>query len=378
MPQPCLSLWPTVGARALQLKKPRAPHAAGLLALVLAASCGKPADPENTRAEPSKPEAAAPPTGMAELPVVPTTTAATVAAWQPPPTLAHWTSQDGVERALTADAVRPLLDPDLRGPEAIQQLAWRTAATLWLTRELLQNQLGDSERAQIDGAARMALLEETSRTGSAEAWMRTQQRAGKTVEARRAEVWVEAALTAAVIRQGEPALDEKLIIERWTKRAGRFAIPAQATAAIFAAQPNLPAAEAKRRLTDALAAMSAGQDAEQAAASNDLILERFDGDAHKLSRSLEQAILQSSSAKPTAIVETDFGWQAAWCYRVQPTQVLPLASARPKVEEDLRRELRVLARRKLQRDLMIAAKVQWQIPPGADGASLPGQPSPTR
>jgi hypothetical protein len=353
---------PVVATDSAPSRRSQTPQSAVLLTVLLVWACSKEAKPAVTQAPATQTTAAAAPPPAAELPVAPTATAALPTPWQPPATLAIWQSEDRKLHLLPADAVRPLLDPDLRGPVAVQQLAWQTAATLWLTQQLLQSQLGDSERARIDDAARLALLDETSKNGSAEAWMRTQQRAGRTVEARRAEVWVEAALTAALVRQGDVPLDEKLVIDRWTKRAGRFATPAQTTVTVFTAIGTLAKAEAHKRLRDAAAALAAGQTMEAAGTANGLQVHRHDGAADRLERPLEQAVLATKPGQATAPVRTSSGWQLAVVTRLEPAAVLPLASARPLVEAQLRDEARVGQRRTLRAALLAAANVRWQPP----------------
>jgi hypothetical protein len=175
-------------------------------------------------------------------------------------------------------------------------------------------------------------------------------------------VWVEAALTAALVRQGDVPLDEKLVIDRWTKRAGRFATPAQTTVTVFTAIGTLAKAEAHKRLRDAAAALAAGQTMEAAGTANGLQVHRHDGAADRLERPLEQAVLATKPGQATAPVRTSSGWQLAVVTRLEPAAVLPLASARPLVEAQLRDEARVGQRRTLRAALLAAANVRWQPP----------------
>lgn len=294
--------------------------------------------------------------------------------WQPPEVLGHFVLR-GERQPIPLSGVRPLVEPlTLRGPERIQQLTWQTAARLWVAKELLVAALGSETAKAVDVAAARALLEESARAGSAASWARTQQRAGATRELRMADIWVRLALTHLVQLAGEPPIADDRIVDRYTKRTGRFTTPATGELDVFSAPDTLQADEARRRLGDAAAAALAGTDPQTAAEQHGVLWHHSSGPLSQLGYALELALRTTKAGEASAVVKSGIGWQIAAVRNIQQAQPLPLASARPQVEAQLREEDRVGARRAMLDRLLDAAQVTWSPP--LDALALPAAQTP--
>lgn len=329
----------------------------------------------------STPAPAAPAVAAAAAPAAPTATeladtptpTQTQPLWQPPEVLGHFQTR-GRPQPIPLSGVRPLVEPlTLRGSERMQQLTWQTAARLWVAKELLTQTLGPESAKSVDLAAARALLEESARAGSAASWARTQQRAGATRELRLADTWVRLALTHLVQLAGEPPIAEDRIVERYTKRTGRFTTPATGELEVFSAPNTLQADEARRRLGDAAAAALAGTDPKAAAEQHGVLWHHSSGPLSQLGYALELALRTTQNGEASAVVKGGIGWQIAAVRNIQQAQPLTLTSARPQVEAQLREEDRVSARRAVLDRLLGAAQLRWSPP--LDAQALPGQPT---
>lgn len=340
----------------------------------LLGGCGKRNPPD----APITPNVATPATAAAPalaLPVAATTTVKSE-PWQPPEVLGHYTAH-GAEQPIPLSAIRPLVEPQsLQGPLRVQQLAWMTAAKLWAARALLADELGAATSKTLDTAAATALLEESSRAGSAVSWARTQQRAGATRELRLTDAWVRLALTHLVQLAGEPPIAEERIVERYTKRQGRFTTPAVGELDVFSAPDTLQGDEAKRRLIDAAAAALAGTEAQKAAEQHGVLWHQSSGPLSQLPIALEMALRTTKAGAASAVVKSGIGWQIAAVRSIEQAQPLPLASARPQVEAQLREEDRVAARRAVLERVLGKAQLRWTPP--LDALVLPASPTSTQ